>query len=155
MSMVLQFQREIFNYDLANEIMDICGEHFIESDPFPGLTSKDYRDSDYFYELEAVGFLRLFTARCNNKLAGYGVFIVGDHPHYARSLQAIQDAFFLSKEYRQGWNGIKFLRYCDKHLVLEGCDVGYHYSPLRNDIGVVLKRIGYRPIQVLYARYFK
>ena len=98
------------------------------------------------------GSLRLYTARRDGKMIGYGVFMVRANPHYSTSLQAVQDILFVLPEYRASRMPLKFLRWCDEQLRADGVQVVYHHVKLAHDFGRLLQYIGYEPVETVYAR---
>lgn len=148
----ITFQQESLTPSLINEIVPLSPNHFHEVAVFDDLSPK-VRISDY-EQAQENGHLRIYTAR-NGHLAGYAFFIVSKQTHAADSLQATQSLLYLSPEYRQGWNGIQFVKACDDKLKEEGVEVVYLSSSVKKDIGPVLAHIGYIPIETTYARRFK
>lgn len=145
---MMEFAREFMCPSLSDEIMPLAVEHFKEVDPF---TDKKQCTDVRNYE-NASDLIRIFTARINGQLVGYAAFIVSKHQHYTDSLQAQQDAIYLSPAARKGPAGIAFMVWCDKALADEGVEIIYQGSSHKRDIGPVLKRLGYEPIETLYAR---
>ena len=60
--------------------------------------------------------LRTVTCRADGKLIGYIVFIVSPHLHYKSCKTAIEDIYFVKKEYRKGRVGIRLFQYAEKVL---------------------------------------
>lgn len=113
-----------------------------------------------------AGIVRLFTARhyfpaplkeapdmymAGQRLVGYALFFVRPNPHYAQSVQAVQDVIFLDKSMR-GVDGWQFIKYCDHALAAEGVDVIYHHVKAKHNFGHILERMGYELVDHIYAR---
>ena len=145
---MIQFHAERISPDLIEEVLPLADIHFTEVDPFPELEA-NYTPN--FYLLNNEHF-RVYTARERERLVGYAFFVVQKHPHYDNSLQAQQDLLFLLPEARWGLTGLSFMKFCDEELKKEGVQVIYHYSSHHRDIGPLLQRIGYEPIQTIYGK---
>ncbi len=144
---MITFAKESLSSELFAEIVPLAQDHFEEVDPMPD--KKQGMNFNFYVSVELA--LRIFTARIDDKLAGYATFFVNKHPHYEDSLQAQQDLVFMVPEHR-GLFGLSFLRYCDEELINEGVEAILQHSPVKRDFGPVLGKLGYEPIQTLYIR---
>ena len=109
-------------------------------------------DWSVYEQAEALGKLRIFTARVDDELVGYAVFFVNHNPHYKDSLQAVQDILFLAPEHRKGRIGFGLLAFADMQLAGEGVQATYHHSKAAHNIGPLLERMGYELVDVIYAK---
>lgn len=107
-------------------------------------------DWDFYLRNPAV---RVFTARDEGRLIAYGVFFVGPNRHYRRSVQAVQDIFFVAPE-RRGMVGYRLLRFCDSELKAEGAQAVYHHVKCAHAMvfAPLLGKLGYEPVDLIYAR---
>ncbi len=105
-----------------------------------------------YYAAEANGVLRVFTARRDGALLGYGVFFKGNL-HYISSLIFTQDIFFVLPQNR-GLVGARLLMFCDEQLSAEGAQAVYHHVKKSHDFGPVLERMGYEAVDTIYGRRF-
>lgn len=101
---------------------------------------------------EAVGGLRIFTARVNGELVGYACLRVHYNPHYCSSLQALQDVLFLAPEYRNARIGRQLVAYADASVAAEGVQVTYQHSKVRQPIDALLERQGYELVERIWAK---
>lgn len=147
---MIVFAQEKLTAALLEELEPLALQHFKECDPFPELEPD--MNPEIYFAADETGKLRIYTARADGKIVGYAVFVVYPHTHYKDSIQATPDLLYLEPSMRQGFNGIKFLRWMDEQLAAEGVQAVYQMSTMRKDIGAVLSRVGYEPIQVLWAR---
>lgn len=109
-------------------------------------------DFDLYSKIDAMGKLRVFTARSEEGLLlGYACFFVNPHLHFKNSLQAVHDLIFIAKPARG--HGGKFIQYCDDQLKFEGVEVISYGVSTAFDWGAILKRRGYEPIDTIYARH--
>jgi GNAT superfamily N-acetyltransferase len=101
---------------------------------------------------EKSGSLRVYTARKDGALIGYGVFFIGNM-HYSTTKIATQDVLFLLPEHRQGGVGYRLIRFCDEQLNAEGAKVVYHHvKHAICDFGPLLERMGYVAVDTIYGR---
>lgn len=64
-----------------------------------------------FYEvLDKSGALTILTLQQENKIVGYYLFVTQPYIHSKDLLFAFEHMFFLKKELRKGWNGVKLMR---------------------------------------------
>jgi len=147
----MQFSLEEYSDALASEALPLLREHHNEVTAFPDIRLEpDYEQYKLF---GASGMLRCYTARDNGALVGYNFFFVRSAPHYKGSIQAVQDILFLTPTTRKGFTGARFLKWCDDQLKAEGVQVVYQNVTLQGkDFGLVLERMGYKPLEILYAK---
>lgn len=145
-----QFARESSD-TVINEIAPLLENHWAEIAHYPDIpVGVDY---DAYLRLEANGQLRIYTIRVGIELVGYALFTVRHSLHYQSSLQAHQDVLYLDPCYRRGRVGWKFIAWCDTQLKAEGVMVVYQHQKLAHPaLGAILDRIGYEPVDMLWAR---
>lgn len=108
-----------------------------------------------YLNMDSLGILNLVTVRDGDKLVGYHLSMVYPHLHYTDSLTAFTDIFFLKKEYRKGRVGITLFKFMEKTLQERGVQKIYMGTKLSLDIGKLLERLGYTPIERLYTKILK
>lgn len=104
-----------------------------------------------YVEAEAAGRLHLVTARRDGVLIGYFVAFVQTHLHYASTIFATCDLFYLRPEFRSGWRGVTLFRVAERTLRERGAVIlqaatKVHVSPVTGrtlDIGPILERLGW------------
>ena len=101
---------------------------------------------------EAAGKLRIFTVRDRRELVGYACYAVGTAPHYASSVQAVQDVLFLAPEYRRFSIGRRLVSQADRTLAAEGVQATYQHSKVAHPIDALLKREGYEIVETIWAK---
>ena len=102
--------------------------------------------------------LRCLTVRDGPALVGYVFVLVFPHLHYASTLWAQTDIFWLDPAYRQGLAGYRMLRIMEKSLKEAGVkavavNVKLHFEASRGTIGKLFERLGYKPIETIYSKY--
>lgn len=147
----LKFQQENFTYELACEAAPLLILHAQEADPT--FCYNFDLDIEHYIKCSEAGIQRVFTVRKDNTLVGYAVFCIGNHPHFKKTKQALADVIFITKEMR-GHAAYKFIKWIDSVLKADGFERVLHCVRHVKDFGPILKRIGYEPVETIYARKF-
>lgn len=109
-------------------------------------------DWDTYYKADAGGVLHLVTARDGEKLVGYSVYIVTTNLHYRSLTVADTDIFYLSPSYRKGMCGVRLIKFSEESLKGRGVNKIITKAKLHNQVGSLLEKIGYTPIETVYAK---
>ena len=109
-------------------------------------------DWDQYYEAEAAGVLRGFTARDNGKLVGYFVVMVHRSMHYKDHLFANNDVIFLHPDYRKGFAGIKLIKFATECLREDGVSMLFINTKVHRPFGPVLERLGFNLIENVFSK---
>lgn len=104
----------------------------------------------WYEDLEKAGCLRFFTCREEGKLIGYSFFFVAANRFYKNRIDATEDSLFIHPDHRGG--GVAFISWCDAQLQAEGVQTIYHYSKKSHDFGLLLERIGYQLVDLVYVK---
>ncbi len=146
--MAITFQTERLTDALWDELLPLLDAHWVEISTDKDIPLVPNRPA--YFDAASRGSLRVFTYRDGSELCGYCVFMVGANPHYATSLQAVQDILFIRSDKRgKGW---RFIDWCDRQLHAEGVQKSYHHVKLAHDFGAMLERMGYVCVEKIYAR---
>lgn len=146
------FQWERF-HQIAHELPPIFIEHWKElalnQDAIPLAP-----DWDKFYNLDVQGILRILTVRVEGHLVGYVFLLVSTHLHYATTLWAHADMFFLDPVARQGWTGVKLFKTLIRDVKAMGAvnltlATKLHFSD--NRVTKLLQRLGFMPIETVHS----
>lgn len=134
-----------------DELMALATAHYAEVTPWPDLLLNPCREA--YRQLEVGGGLRLFVAREDEsgKAVGYASFVVSRSLHHD-SLQAYHDALYLVPHHRQGGAGLRLIDHAGRCLAAEGVQVVYQHAKTNHDHGPVLRRLGYEPIETVWAK---
>jgi len=113
-------------------------------------------DPDYekYRAMAEAGILHLVTARCDGRLVGYHLSMIYPHMHYRKSLTCFTDVFYLKPEYRVGMIGYKMLKFFRDSVKARGVQKIYMGTKLSHDIGPLLLRLGFNPIERIYTLVF-
>ena len=138
---------------IESELMAIYPEHYAD------LAVNKHRkklDPDYerYHTMHAAGILHVPTARnLAGELIGYFIFIVPPcNLHYRGIKTAYNDILYLKKEYRKGFNGIRFFKFMEASMAAIGVDEVYCATKLHADYGPILERLGFAPIERIYTK---
>ena len=142
------YQRESVA-DVLDEIKPLLARHWDEIATFKDLPLDPKYDA--YLKADFAGLVRVYTARREGVLVGYGVFFIGNM-HYQSSKIATQDLLFLAPEHRGSSIGMRLIRFCDDMLESEGVQVIYQHVKAAHDFGPLLERLGYETNEKLYAK---
>lgn len=148
----VRFQVEDY-LDAIDEMRELYPDHWKEIALDHDKIKLD-PDYDRYELLSRAGVLHVVTARSGPKLVGYHMSIVMPHLHYKSSLTAFTDVFYLKPEYRKGMTGYRLLRTFRDSVKARGVQKVYMMTKLGIDLDPVLKRLGFKPIERVYAQVF-
>lgn len=111
-------------------------------------------DPDYetYTKLSLANILHLVTVREDGNVIGYHIALVYPHMHYKSSLTCFTDIFFIKKEKRKGFVGIKLLKFMEESVKERGVQKIYMGCKLHIDIGPVLEHLGYKQIEKIFTK---
>ena len=102
--------------------------------------------------LDAAGRLRVYTARENGELLGYFVLIVAPSLHYKDHIFANNDIIFLRADVREGFTGIKLIKYAVECLEREGVRQININTKVHQPFDKILERQGFENIERVYSK---
>lgn len=146
----IKFALEDMELVLADGIEELLTKHYQEIAHFKDIPLGI--DWDKYELAQNAGNLRVFTARVDNLIVGYAVYLIGANPHYKSSIQAVQDVLFLERSCRGALIGSKLITFADKELAAEGVQVSFHHSKVAHPMDSILKRNGYEMVDTLWAK---
>lgn len=111
-----------------------------------------------YFDYDIADILNVLTVRANGALVGYLFVLVNQHLHYASTLYAQTDIFWLEPAYRQGFVGLRMFREMERHLKSRGVKVIHavvklHFEAGRGTLGPLFKRLGYGPVETVWSKY--
>jgi GNAT superfamily N-acetyltransferase len=138
--------------DVVNEIKPLLEAHYHEIAHYPDIALKP--DYQRYVQAEGTGILRIFTARVDGALIGYGIYFVHPSMQYSDSLQAQQHLLFVHPDYRKGSVGRRLIHFGDEQLRAEGVQVVIQHTKARADLnlGPLLERMGYELMDHIYVK---
>lgn len=143
------FDRELLCQSLFDELMPLLAAHWKEVAVYQDILLNP--DWEVYRKAEAGGSVRAYTVRRDGVLLGYSIYFLRSNPHYKQSLQAQQDVIFITPPAR-GRTGFNFIKWCDEQLAIDGVAVVYHHVKVAHNFGPMLERIGYKLVDLIYAR---
>lgn len=145
----IAFAVEEFSPTLLGEMLPMLAAHWQEVAHFKDIPLDP--DLAMYMRMQESGTMRTFTVRRMSELCGYAVFFLKHNAHYKTSLQAVQDIVYLDPSIR-GRQGLKFLKFCDEALRADNVQAVYHHVKAAHNFGLVLQRMGYELVDLIYAR---
>jgi GNAT superfamily N-acetyltransferase len=147
---MITFQREALR-DVRAEVEPLLVRHWHEIALNKDTVPLD-PNWDMYFRAEDAGHVCAITARCDGELVGYVNYIIVPNLHYRSLLVADGDIFWLAPEHRKGLIGMKMLRHAEVVLLRLGVNKIVNKVKLHFDIGVLFERMGYTPIERIYAK---
>ena len=104
--------------DVVDDLMTLWDLHWKETEMYRNGQGFNM-DVENYIKYNEVGFYILYTARDNGKMVGNCGMYVCKSMH-TQKLIATDDTIFMMKEYRKGFNGVRFLRFVQQDLINRG-----------------------------------
>jgi L-amino acid N-acyltransferase YncA len=106
-----------------------------------------------YERLNRAGQLHVTAARFQGGLVGYVVAIVRTHLHYAHSLSAFYDLYYLAPAYRQGMSGVNLFTAAEKALRARGVQRMFTGTKKSKDMSKIFHRLGWEEAETLFVKY--
>jgi hypothetical protein len=148
---VLTYQVEPWSQALP-EMMGLFAAHWDECAADKDKIGLDL-DLDQYAEMERQGKLHLITARKNGQLVGYYVWIVGTLRHYRTVLAGLGDLYWLRKDCRKWFGGIRLFLVSEKHLKSLGVKKLFSVSTSRGPVDRLFIRLGWMKTETVYCKW--
>lgn len=140
--MALKIQQEPFSR-WCREAVPLFEEHWLEVGTDRDKIKLNV-DFEKFFALERLRVLASFSARLDEALIGYAVFICSPHLHYKDHVVAFADIIFVSAEYRKTTGaGLGLIRFAERTLRSQGVSKVVYHMKLDHDFMPVLHKCGY------------
>lgn len=108
-------------------------------------------DLDVYQRAWFAGMLHIVTGRNEDgKLVAYAAFFLRQHPHYAGTLMAYADTFYVTPDSRGAMLGMRLIKESLKALKARKIKVVYTYAKFVNQLGRIFERVGMAPTEVCY-----
>lgn len=153
----LKFSWENFGF-IMQEFLPVWKLHWQELAHHKGKVPLD-PDWEFYVSADMAGVLKLLTVRDGGALVGYIFTFVRPHPHYASTLFAMVDMFWLHPDYRSGWAGVKLFKEHERKMKELGVSVVCipekitFFNDLGKQVGLLLRRLGYAPRDIVHVKY--
>lgn len=109
-------------------------------------------DYEAYGRMYNAGMLKCITARDDEGLIGYAIFIVQPHLHYKTCKTAFEDIYFLRKEHRLGRTGIRLFQFAEEALRADGVDRIIMHTKIHLDNSRLFEYLGYKHTDKLYTK---
>jgi len=135
------FAREDYNESAWSA--EIMLRHWQELGHSPDLPLAP--DFSMYAALAAANRLRIYTARIDETLIGYVVFLLGIDVFIQSKIQAVCNLLYLDHDYRRGWTGYTLMKFANEQLLLDGVSsISHCVSDKNPSLGILLSRMGFR-----------
>jgi GNAT superfamily N-acetyltransferase len=141
---------DVDGFQFVDEFERLFPEHYEEL----CVTKEFPYEPDYpaYKRMAEAGMLRCITCRADGKLIGYIIFMVTPHLHYKSCITAIEDLYFVSKEYRKGRVGIKLFQYAEKVLKERGVQRIVMHTKVHLDNSKLFEYLGYKMTDKVFSK---
>lgn len=151
--MIFSQERYKDNQEVINEMVFVHAE---ETDLYQDKFSLN-PDFDLYLSLEEQGILRMYTARDEEGLAGYLIFLVTNHPHYKDQMYANNDLVYVKPEHRGGKAEVVrgMFSLAEENLKEEGISVICVSMKAHMPFDKTAEYMGYDKAEIVYSKYIK
>jgi hypothetical protein len=132
------------------ELFPLFADHWKEISHYNDIPLEP--NLELYNKMEELGLVRLFTARDNSALVGYGVYVMTPDLHAKSSVQASQDVLYIDPK-KRGF-GLSFIKWCDEQMREMGAKIILRGVSVKCDYSRILSRIGYEQVGSTYSRRF-
>lgn len=148
-----EFEREILNDELIEEMRDILMRHWLE---IARHQDKVRLEPDWgkYKEIQKSDSLVLTVSRLHEKIVGYIFNFVFPNIHYKSCLVGQNDVIFIDKEHRKGNHAKHFIQFTEKVLQNIGVKKFILTLKVEHDFSVLLERMKYEFIEKVYEKTF-
>lgn len=146
----MKFAREKYSDELVDEMWPLWKKHYDEVAAFKDILLDP--DLKLYEGCAERNSLRIFTARNEDQLMGYQVFLVLQNSHYKSMTQAVQDILYIDPSMRKGMTGYRFIKWCDTQLASEEVQFVFQHVKAAHDFTGILERLGYKLHEKIMAR---
>ena len=104
-------------------------------------------------ERAAKGEFHIVVLREGGRIIGYYWGFIAPGLHYAQTLTAHMDIFFVHPEHRRGRNGIILFEAVERELRRRGVQRWVVGAKLHKDASPLFKRLGFTPIEMYHSKW--
>jgi GNAT superfamily N-acetyltransferase len=147
--MTVKYAVEDFG-DFIEELKQVIPAHYDEL-----CVAKDFPldpNWEAYGRVYVAGMLKCITARTEDELVGYALFIVQPHIHYKTCKTAFEDVYFLKKEHRLGRTGIRLFQFAEEALRADGVNRVIMHTKIHVDNSRLFEYLGYKYTDKLYTK---
>lgn len=138
--------------DVVDELQAHWKAHWAEVAMHKDCVPLDPNYAEY-QRLHDTGQLHVTVARCRGECIGYLTAIVRPHLHYAHSLSAFYDLYYVRPEHRLWMTGVKLFASAEKALKARGVQRLFTGTKLSKDASRIFERSGWDEAERLFIKY--
>jgi hypothetical protein len=133
-----------------NEMIMLAHQHWNETQQY--RHSQPFSPSfDRYNQYAKAGWFILFTARDNGKMVGYaGVYLTPSM--HTQQLICTEDTWYLTPEYRKGWNAVRFFKFMENTVREKGAIEICLTAPHTTKAGKIHEYLGYTQVSNQYSK---
>ena len=138
--------------DMWPSLQPLVFDHWLEVGNFKEDVPLDV-DWEQYAEVNNQGSLQLITARNEDGiLVGYCTDFILNHIHHKATRYALNDAFFVRKQYRRNCVGKNLLKCVENELIKKGVNVWIVSSKCNKPITKLFDRLGFKKTDEQYSK---
>lgn len=107
---------------------------------------------EQYQHLEAVGQLLIVTMRQAGELVGYHASFIRPHLHYAKTLMAFTDLFYIHPDHRKGRNAWRLFKRVEHELHARGVERMHGSCKLSLDLTPLFVALGWTHIENNFSK---
>ena len=137
-------------FSFLEEMKPILFDHYEELCPV-----KDFPldpDWDAYKRYDDANMLRCVTCRADGELIGYIIFFIHPHIHYKTCLTAVEDVYYVKKEFRKGRVGIRLFKYAEDILKGIGVNRIIYGTKVYLDNTKLFEYLGYKHTDKVFTK---
>ena len=146
---MITYQVEKYS-NCVEELKKLYPEHYEELSVTKSIPLEP--NYEVYKYIEDAGILKVVTCRNDEDLIGYILFIVTPHLHYKSCITAVEDIYFVRKDYRKGRTGIKLFQFAEKYLKEQGVHRVIYGTKVHLDNSKLFEYLGYSFFEKLYSK---
>lgn len=105
-----------------------------------------------YFQMEDAGQVQALIVRSEGKVIGYHVSFLKVHLHYADSLHAFTDLYFILPEFRVGRVGIQMFREVEKEWRRRGVVKAFTGTKCSADKSRIFEHLGWNRTEYLFTK---
>ena len=147
---MIEYKEETFD-QVIDEIKPLLEDHW-EEIALHKDTIKLNPDYGRYESMFKSGSMRIVTARDDGKLVGYCIMLLYHHIHYKDQFMAMDDIFFIAKDYRKGLTGVKLFIKTEEIMKQYGVTKLSMNVKIHQDVGAIFERLGYKETERMFTK---
>lgn len=147
---MIEYKEETFD-QVIDEIKPLLEDHW-EEIALHKDSIKLNPDFSRYEQMFKSGNMRIVTARDDGKLVGYCIMMLYYHIHYKDQYMAMDDIFFIAKDYRKGLTGVKLFIKTEEIMKQYGVTKLSMNVKTHQDVGAIFERLGYKETERMFTK---